>query len=193
MTMALPAMAQGNQSNSPAQKISFNDAVFFGGTENTDTFVGLSSYSEVKNQYNLYLEKYNFETGDYYFGSAAIPASEVVFNTTKGTVTVNKTVDVYKVEYTYDEETDSETVTETYVGVESVNLTWTFNPRNYSTHKFMEKNIELDFDEYLQLSKGTSKDYNGVQVTGNIGDTDIKVLDYTGGGVSTGTALAIIK
>lgn len=193
LTMALPAMAQGTQSNSPAQKSSFNDAVFFGGKGNTETFVGLSSYSENNGQYNLYLEKYNFETGEYYYGSAEIPATDVVFNTTKGTVTVNQTVDVYKVEYVYDEETDSDTTNETYLGEESVSLTWAFNPRNYSTHKFVERNIELDFEQYLQLSKGTIKDYNNVQITGQIGNTGIEDYEYTGGGVSTGTAFALIK
>ncbi|MFS0636881.1 hypothetical protein AB1K84_13335 [Mesobacillus foraminis] len=191
LTMALPAMGQGSQTDSPAQKSSFQEAVFSGVNQNTETYVTLSSYSGNNGQYNLFIEKLNFESEEYFYGDTVIPASEVVFNTTKGTVTVNKTVDVYKVEYA-DDGTDSPPK-ETFVGKESVNLTWTFNPRNYSTHKFTEKNIELDFEQYLQLSKGTTKDYKDVQVTGNIGDTLTGDYEFSGGAVSAGTAFAIIK
>lgn len=190
---ALPVMAQGTKSNSPVQKSSFNESMFYGQKGSIETFAYLTSYSEEKDQYYLYLEKYNFDTDEYYYGSVMIPASDIVFSTTKGTAILNNTVAINKVDFVYDEEADEYYPIETYVGDESVNLTWTFNPRDYSTHKYTDKNIQLDFEQYLQLSKGTYKDYKNVAVTGNIGEIGIEDFDYSGAGVMTGTGFAIIK
>src|SRR3954471_8943902 len=106
LTMALPAMAQGTQSNSPVQRTAFNIATFFGGEGSTDIFASLSTDFENQDQYILYFEKHSYITGDYY-GQVKIPKSDVVFNTTKGTVMLSKTVAVNKIEWVYDEESDS--------------------------------------------------------------------------------------
>ncbi|MGJ7922919.1 hypothetical protein [Neobacillus sp. LXY-4] len=193
LSMALPAMAQGTQSKTPVQKSTYEGAMFFGNKDSFETFVNLSSYSEINGQYDLYFGKYNSNTDEYYYGSAVVPASEVVFNTTKGSVKVNKTVSVYKVEFVYDEETDSYTTNETYVGDETVNLSWAFNPKEFSTHKYQDRNIQIGYDQYLKLSKGTFKDYNNVAVTGNIGDSGIEDFEYSGANVSTGTGFDLIK
>jgi hypothetical protein len=194
VTMALPALAQGTQSNSPVQRTSANSAIFYGGVGGSaDTFVSLSTDYENHDQYILYLEKYSNINTEYYYGQVKIPKSDVVFNTNKGTVTVSKTVSINKVEWVYDEENDSYNRIEEYVGDESINLTWSFNPRDYSYHKSIDRNIEIGFDEYLQLGSSTYKDYNNVTVSGKIGDLEIVDFDYTGANVFTGTSFAVIK
>ncbi|KKI88901.1 hypothetical protein WQ54_28665 [Bacillus sp. SA1-12] len=193
LTMALPAMAQGNQSNSPVSKSSFESAMFNGIQGSIETYTTLTADPENKGQYILYLEKYNFDANVYYFGSAVVPSSDVVFNTTKGTVKVNKTVALTKVEDVYDEENDAYYTIETPAGDESVDLTWAFNPRNYSTHKYVDRNIEIDFNQYLQLSKATIKDYSNVTVSGKIGNAGTEELDHSGASVFTGTSFTIIK
>lgn len=190
LTTALPAMAQ---SNSPVQKSSINGAMFYGGDETTETYVNLATDYENKDQYILYLEKYNFETNEYYYGQATIPKVDVVFDTKKGTVTVRDTVTLNKVEWVYDKKTKSEYPVETPAGDESINLTWSFNSGDYSYHKSVDKNIEIGFDEYLQLSRATYKDYNHVSISGQIGAMETVDFEYTGASVFTGTAFTIIK
>ncbi|OCA90448.1 hypothetical protein A8F94_00725 [Bacillus sp. FJAT-27225] len=191
LTMALPAMAQGTKSGATTQKVSYSHASFYGGTENTDTYVSI--YSENKDAYILYYETYNFDTNEYQYASTEIPASEVVFNTTKGTVAVNKAVDVYKFVEKYDRKTKSWTYTEVYVGKQSVNLTWSFNSKSYSTYSFTERNVEIDYEEYLKLYKGTNKEYRNVLATGTVAGVSVESFQYSGGSVSSGTGFAIIK
>src|SRR3954466_9362893 len=193
LTMALPALAQGTQNNSPVQKTSTNGAIFYGGEGSTNTYVNLATDYENQDQYILYLEKYSNIIDEYYYSQVKIPKSDVVFNTNKGTVTVSKTEAINKVEWVYDEENDSYNRIEEYVGDESINLTWSFNPRDYIYHKSVDRNIEIGFDEYLQLGSFTSKDYNHVTVSGKIGDVEIIDFDYTGAYVFTGTSFAVIK
>ncbi|MGI8385691.1 hypothetical protein [Robertmurraya sp. P23] len=190
MLIAVPAMAQ---SNSPVQKASINGAMFYGGDGTTDTFVNLATDYENKDQYILYLEKYNFQTDEYYYGQAIIPKSSVVFDTKKGTVSVSNTVTLNKVEWVYDKKTKAEYPVETPVGDESINLTWSFNSGDYSYHKTVDKNIEIGFDEYLQLARATYKDYYNVTVSGKIGAIETVDFDYNGGSVFTGTSFVIIK
>ena len=193
LTMALPAMAQGTQNNSPVQRTAFNDARFYGGEGSTDTYVNLVTDYENQDQYILYLDKYNYIENVSYYGQVKIPKSDIVFNTKKGTVMVSKTVAVNKLEWIYDEESDSYYPIEEYVGDESINLTWSFNPRDYSSHKSVDRNIEIGLDEYLQLGSSTYKDYNNVTVSGNIGDMELVDFDYTGANVLTGTSFSVIK
>jgi hypothetical protein len=193
LTMALPAMAQGTQNNSPVQRTSFNSATFYGGEESTNIYASLATDYDNQDQYILFLEKINYITDEYYYGQVKIPKSDVVFNTKKGTVMVSKTVALNEVEWVYDEESDSYNPIEKYVGDESINLTWSFNPRDYSYHKSIDRNIEIGFDEYLQLGSSTYKDYNNVTVSGKIGDLEIVDFDYTGANVFTGTSFAVIK
>lgn len=193
LTMTLPAMAKGTPNNSPVQKASINTATFYGGQGTTDTYANLVTNYENQDQYILYLEKYNYETNESYYGQVKIPKSDVVFVTNKGTVKVSKTVAINKVEWVYDEVSGTYNPIETYVGDESINLTWSFNPKNYSYHKSFDRNIEIGFNEYLQLGKSTYKDYNNVTVSGNIGDTEIADFERTGASVLTGTSFSVIK
>jgi len=168
-------------------------AMFYVGDGTTDTFVNLATDYENKDQYILYVEKYNFEMNEYTYGQAIIPKSSVVFDTRKGTVSVSDTVTLNKVEWVYDKKTKTEYPVETYAGDESINLTWSFNSRDYSYHKYVDKNIEIGFDEYLQLSRFTYKDYNNVTVSGQIGAMETVDFEYNGGSVFTGTSFVIIK
>lgn len=190
MLIAVPAMAQ---SNSPVQKASINAAMFYGGEGTTDTYVNLANDYENKDQYILYLEKYNFETDEYTYGQALIPKSEVVFDTKKGTVSVSKAVTMTHVKWVYDKKGKYYYPLETAAGEESVNLTWSFNSGDYSYHKTVDKNIEIGFDEYLQLARSTYKDYNKVTVSGNIGTKQTVDFEYSGGSVLTGSFFTIIK
>jgi hypothetical protein len=193
LTMVFPAMAQGTQNNSPVQRSSINGAMFYGGEGSTATYANLATDYDNQDQYILYFYKYNYITDENYYGQVKIPKSDVVFNTKKGTVMVSKTVAVNKVEWVYDEESDYYNPIETFVGDESINLTWSFNPRDYSYHKSVNKNIEIGFNEYLQLGSSTYKDYNHVTVSGKIGDMEIVDFDYTGASVFTGTSFSVIK
>src|SRR3954451_3382202 len=194
VTMALPALAQGTQSNSPVQRTSANSAIFYGGVVGSaDTFASLSTDYENQDQYILYLEKYSNINAEYYYGQVKIPKSDVVFNTNKGTVTVSKTVAINKVEWVYDEENDSYNRIEEYVGDESINLTWSFNPRDFSYHKYVDRNIEIGFDKYLKLGRSTYKEYNAVTVSGKIGDKEIADFDHITANVFAGTSFQIIK
>jgi hypothetical protein len=193
LTMALPALAQGTQSNSPVQRTAFNSAIVNGWGESANTYVSLSTDYENQDQYILYLEKYSNITHENYYGQVKIPKSDVVFNTNKGTVMVSKTVAVNKLEWVYDEEHDSYNRIETYVGDESINLTWSFNPRDFIYHKSVEKNIEIGLDEYLQLGSSTYKVYNDVTVSGKIGDIEIADFYHIATNVLTGTSFQIIK
>ena len=91
VTMALPALAQGTQSNSPVQRTSINVAMFHGGEGSTETNANLATDYENQDQYILYLDKYNYMADEYYYGQVKIPKSDVVFNTKKGKVMVSKT------------------------------------------------------------------------------------------------------
>ena len=193
LTMALPAMAQGTQSNSPVEKTSIDVATFYGGKGSTNTYANLTTDYENQDQYILYVEKNNNLTDEYYYGRVKIPKSDVVFNTTKGTVMVSKTVAVNTVEWVYDEESDSYKPIEKYVGDEAINLTWSFNPKDYSDYKYVDKKIEIGPNEYLQIGRTTTKEYNHVTASGKIGDMEIKDFDGTGANVSTGTSFAVIK
>ncbi|TDK54739.1 hypothetical protein E2K98_28915 [Bacillus salipaludis] len=101
LTMALPAMAQ---SNSPVNKGSFQGASFYGSEATSDTSVGLFTNFEDKDSYILYYQTYDYEKDEYYYGSAVVPATKVVFDINKGTAKVNQTVEVNKVDLTRDEE-----------------------------------------------------------------------------------------
>jgi hypothetical protein len=193
LTMALPALAQGTQSNSPVQRTSTNNAMFYGEGGATKTYVSLSTDYENQHQYILYLQKYDNINFEYYYGRIKIPKSDVVFNTNKGTVMVSKTVALNKFELVYDEEHDSYSPIEKYVGDESINLTWSFNPRDFIYHKSVDKNIEIGLDEYLRLGSSTYKDYTDVTVTGKIGDIEIADFYITTANVLTGTSFSIIK
>ncbi|MDQ6596462.1 hypothetical protein [Bacillus salipaludis] len=101
LTMALPAMAQ---SNSHVNKGSFQGASFYGSEATSDTSVGLFTNFEDKDSYILYYQTYDYEKDEYYYGSAVVPATKVVFDINKGTAKVNQTVEVNKVDLTRDEE-----------------------------------------------------------------------------------------
>ncbi|QIZ08268.1 hypothetical protein HFZ78_17305 [Priestia megaterium] len=189
LTMALPAMAQ---SNSPVYKGSFQGASFYGSAGTVDTSVDLSTNFEGKDSYILYYQTYDYEKDEYYYGSAVVPATKAVFDINKGTAKVNQTVEVYKVDFTCDEEGNC-TGDETPAGTKSINLTWAFNPKSYSTSKYSEKNVQIDFDEYIKLSKVTFKDYNNVSVSGTVDGKGTDSFEYYDGNVSTGSSFAIIK
>ncbi|MEH7118880.1 hypothetical protein V7128_15855 [Neobacillus vireti] len=188
LTMALQAMAQ---SNSPVYKGSFQDASFYGSEGTVDTSVYLSTNFEGKDSYILYYQTYDYEKDENYYGSAVVPASQVVFDINKGTVKVNTTVEVY--DFTCDEEgncTGDETIP---AGTKSINLTWVFSPKSYSTSKYSDKNVQIDFDQYIKLSKGTFKNYNNVSVSGTINGKSTDSFEYSGTNVSTGSSFTIIK
>jgi hypothetical protein len=189
LTMALPAMAQ---SNSPVYKGSYQGASFYGSEGTVDTNVDLSTNFEGKDSYILYYQTYDYEKDEYYFGSTIVPATKVVFDINKGTAKVNQTVEVNKVDFTCDEEGNC-TGVETPAGTKSINLTWTFNPKSYSTSKFTEKNVQIDFDEFIKLSKGTFKDYYNVSVSGTVDGKGTDSFEYSGANVSTGSSFTIIK
>ena len=191
LTMAVPAMAQGTQNNSPVQRTAFNGAMFYGNEGSTDINANLVTDYENQDQYILYLDKYNYIAEEFYYGQVKIPKSDVVFNTKKGTVMVSKAVAVNKVKWVYDG--DSYYPIEEYVGDESINLTWSFNPREYSSHKSVDRNIEIGFDEYLQLGSSILKEYNHVTVSGSIGEMEIAEFDYSDANVLTGTSFSVIK
>ncbi len=189
LTMALPAMAQ---SSSPVYKGSFQSVSFYGSEGTVDTSVDLSTNYEGKDSYILYYHTYNYEKDEYYYGSAVVPASKAIFDINKGTAKVNQTVEVYKVNLTCDEE-GNWTGEKTPVGTKSINLTWTFNPKSYSTSKYTERNVQIGFDEYIKLSKGTFKNYNNVSVSGTVDSKRSDSFEYSGGNVSTSSSLTIIK
>ena len=187
LTMALPAMAQ---SNSSIYKGSFQGASFYGSEGTVDTYVDLSTNFEGKDSYILYYQTYDYEKDENYYGSAVVPASQVVFDINKGTVKVNTTVEVY--DFTCDEEGYC-TGDETPAGTKSINLTWAFNSKSYSTSKYTGKNVQIDFDQYIKLSKGTFKNYNNVSVSGTIDGKSTDSFEYSGTNVSTGSSFTIIK
>jgi hypothetical protein len=187
LTMSLPAMAKG------AQKSSFEYATFYGMEGSTEIYVSVTTDYENQDQYILYVDKYNYETDEIISGYVRIPKSEIVFKTNKGTVKVNTIVPLNKVEWVYDEASDSYYTIETYIGDESVNLTWSFDPKNYSSHKYVDKNIQIGPNEYIKLEKYTYKQYRGVTVSGNIGHLEIVDFAYSNASVLTGTSLQIIK
>ena len=189
LTMSLPAMAKG----ASTQKSSFEVASFSGIEGSTETYVSLVTNYHNPDQYLLILEKYNYETGEIIRGDVAIPKSEVVFKTNKGTVQVNKTVSLIKYEWVYDEPSDSYYPIETYAGDESVNLTWSFDHKNYSTHKSVDKNIDIGPNEYIKFLKSTYKEYKQITVSGNIGNVNVADYDYNYASVLTGTSLQVIK
>lgn len=193
LTMTLPAMAQGTPNNSPVQRSSINAATFYGGEGSTDTYAHLVDDYENQDQYILYVDKYNYSTNESYYGQVKIPKSDVVFNLNKGTVMVSKTVALTKVEWVYDEVGGFYTPIETPAGDVAINLTWSFNPRDYSYNKSVDRNIEYGFNQYLQLGRSTFKDYNNVTVSGNIGDMKVVDFDNTGAKVYTGTSFTVIK
>jgi hypothetical protein len=189
LTMALPAMAQ---SNSPVQKGSFQDASFYGSEGTVDTSVDLSTNFEGKDSYILYYQTYDYEKDEYYYGSAVVPATNAIFDVNKGTAKVNTTVEIYKVDFTCDEEGNCNG-DETPAGTKSINLAWEFNPKSYSTSKYSDKNVQIDFDQYIKLSKGTFKNYNNVSVSGTVDGKGTDSFEYSGGNVSTGSSFTIIK
>ncbi|MGG1678116.1 hypothetical protein ACIFOT_20615 [Neobacillus sp. NRS-1170] len=189
LTMALPAMAQ---SNSPVYKGSFQGASFYGSEGTLDTNVDLNTNFEDKDSYILYYQSYDYEKDEAFYGSAVVPATKVVFDIHKGTAKVNQTVEVNKVEFTCDEEGNC-TGVETPAGTKSINLTWEFNPKSYSTSKYTDKNVQIDFDQYIKLSKGTFKDYHNVSVSGTVDGKVTDSFEYSGGNVSTGSSFVIIK
>ncbi|MFJ5762892.1 hypothetical protein ACIQAA_28000 [Neobacillus sp. NPDC093182] len=189
LTMALPAMAQ---SNSSVNKGSFQGASFYGSEGTVDTSVDLSTNFEDKDSYILYYQTYDYEKDEYYYGSAIVPATNAIFDVNKGMAKVNTTVDVYKVDFTCDEEGNC-TGNETPAGTKSINLAWAFNPKSYSTSKYSDKNVQIDFDQYIKLSKGTFKNYNNVLVSGTVDGKTTDSFEYSGANVSTGSSFAIIK
>lgn len=189
LTMALPAMAQ---SNSPVYKGSFQGASFYGSVGTVDTYVGLDTNFEGKDSYILYYQTYDYEKEEYYYGRVVVPATQAVFDVNKGTAKVNQTVEVYKVDFTCDEEGNC-TGEETPAGTKSINLTWAFNSKSYSTSKYTDKNVQIGFDEYIKLSKGTFKDYYNVSVSGTVDGKNTDSFEYSGGSVSTGSSFTIIK
>ncbi|MEH7415059.1 hypothetical protein V7266_07215 [Neobacillus drentensis] len=189
LTMALPAMAQ---SNSSIYKGSYQSASFYGSEGTVETYVDLSTNFEDKDSYLLTYQSYNYENDESYYGSAVVPAAKAVFDFNKGTAKVSQTVEVFKVDVTCDEEGNC-TGDETPAGTKSINLTWAFNPKSYSTSKFTDKNVQIDYDVYLKLSKGTFKDYNNVSVSGTVDGKGTASFEYSGGNVSTGSSFSIIK
>ncbi|CEG29380.1 hypothetical protein [Bacillus sp. B-jedd] len=189
LTMAMPAMAQGK---STVYKGSFQGASFYATEGTTDTYVDLSTNFEGKNSYILYYQTYDYEKDEIYYGIAEIPATKAVFDVNKGTAKVNQTVDVFKVNFTCDEEGEC-TEEESPAGTKSLNLTWKFNPKSYSTFKYTDKNVPIDFNEFIKLSKGTFKDYYQVSVTGTIGGKKTDSYEYSSGSVTTGSSFTIIK
>ena len=189
LTMALPAMAQ---SNSPVYKGTFQGASFYGSEGTGDTNVDLSTNFEDKDSYILYYQTYDYEKDEYYYGSAVVPATNAIFDVNKGTAKVNTTVEVYKVDFTCDEEGNC-TGDETPAGTKSINLAWSFNPKSYSTSKYSDKNVQIDFDQYIKLSKGTFKNFNNVSVSGTVDGKSTDSFEYSGANVSTGSSFAIIK
>jgi hypothetical protein len=187
--MALPAMAQNNSS---IYKGSFQNASFYGSEGTVDTSVDLFTNFEDKDSYILYYHTYDYEKDEYYYGNTVVPTSKMMFDINKGTAIVNQTVEVFKVDFICDEEGNC-TGEETPAGTKSINLTWTFNPKNYSTFKYTEKNVQIGFDEYIKLSKGTSKDYNNVSVSGTVGSKSTDSFEYSGGYVSTSSSFTILK
>jgi hypothetical protein len=193
LAMALPVIAQGNPSNSPVQRDSFNGAFFFGSEDSTITLIDIFDGTEEKDF--IFLEKY-FESDPTisYVGSLEIEKANVVFNMQKGTVSVRAIIPLTKVEWIYDEETDSYYANYLEnVGSEEVTLIWSFNHRDYSYHKSVNKNIQIGMDEYLHLDRATYKDFNNIIVSGNVGGTDVQDFDFTSGGVTSGTYFSIIK
>src|SRR3954470_18448926 len=85
LTMALPAMAQ---SNSSLNKSSFKGASFYGSEGTADTYVDISTNFEEKDSYILYFQTYDNEKEEYYYGSAVVPATNVIFDVNKGTAKV---------------------------------------------------------------------------------------------------------
>ena len=154
--------------------------------------VYLSTNFEAKDSYILYYQTYDYEKDEYYYGSAVVPASKVVFDINKGSAKVNQTVEVNKVDFTCDEEGNC-TGDETPAGTKPINLTWAFNSKNYSTSKYTDKNVQIDFDQYIKLSKGTFKDYYNVSVSGMVDGKGTDSFEYSSGNVSTGSSFTIIK
>jgi len=189
MTMAMPAMAQ---SKSTVYKGNFQSVSFYGSEGTTDTYVDLSTNFEGKNSYFLYYQTYDYDKDEVYYGFAEIPASNVVFDVNKGTVKVNQAIDVFKVNFTCDEEGEC-TGEESPAGTKSLNLTWKFNPKSYSTVKYTDRNVQIDFGEFIKLSKGTFKDYYQVSVSGAIDGKKTDSFEYSSGSVTTGTSFTIIK
>lgn len=189
LTMAMPAMAQGK---STVFKGSFQGASFYGAEGTTDTYVDLSTNFGGKNSYFLYYQTYDYETEEYYYGTAVISATKDIFDVNKGTVNVKQTVDVFKVNFTCDEEGEC-TGEEFPAGTKSLNLTWKFNPKSYSTVKYTDRNVQIDFNEFIKLSKGTFKDYYQVSVSGTIGGKRTDSYEYSFGSVTTGSSFTIIK
>ena len=148
---------------------------------------------ENEDQYLLYVDKYNYETDEMIGGVVKIPKSEVVFKTNKGTVQVNKTVPLYKIEWVYDEVSETKYPVETYLGDESINLTWSFDPKADSSGKSFDKKVKIGPNEYLQVGKYTYKDYFDVTVTGHIGDLDVAEFESTNASIMTGTSFEVIK
>jgi hypothetical protein len=190
LTMALPAMAQ---SNSAPYKGSFQSASFHGSEGTVETYVELSTSFEGKDSYMLSFHTYDYERDEFYYGSTLIPATKDVFDLNKGTAKVNQTVEVYKVDITCDDEEEECTWEETPAGFKSINLSWSFNPKSYSTSKYSEKNVQIDYDEYIKLSKGTFKDFNKVSVSGTVDGKSTDSFEYSGGHVNTGSSFTIIK
>ena len=188
LTMALPAMAQSNS----VYKGSFQGASFYGSEATGDTYVDLSTNFEDKDSYILYYQTYDSEKEEYYYGSAVVPTTNAIFDVNKGTAKVNTTVEVYKVDWTCDEEGNC-TGDETPAGTKSINLAWAFNPKSYSTSKYSDKNVQIDFDQYIKLSKGTFKNYNNVSVSGTVDGKSTDSFEYSGANVSTGSSFSIIK
>jgi hypothetical protein len=189
LAIALPAMAQ---SNSPVNKDSFQSASFYGSETTGDTSVELFTNFEDKDSYILYYQTYDYEKDEQYYGSAVVPATNAIFDVNKGTVKVNTTVEVYKVDFTCDEEGNC-TGDETPAGTKSINLAWAFNPKSYSTSKYSEKNVQIDYDQYIKLSKGTFKNYNNVSVSGTVDGKSTDSFEYSGANVYTGSSFAIVK
>ena len=187
LTMALPAMAQ---SNSPVNKSSFQNASFYGAEGTIDTTVDLFTNFEDSNSYILYYQTYDYEKNEFFYSNSVIPASNVIFDVNKGTAKVNTTVEVYKV--TCDDEGNC-TSDETPAGTKSINLAWAFNSKSYSTSKYSDKNIQIDFDQYIKLSKGTFKDYYNVSVSGTVDGKGTDSFEYSSGNVYTGSSFSIIK
>ncbi|KKK38102.1 hypothetical protein WQ57_09785 [Mesobacillus campisalis] len=194
LTMSLPAMAQSNKSPSQSPyKGSYQSASFYGSEGTVDTHIEFSTNFEGKDSYMLIYHTYDYETDEFYIGSAEIPATKDVFDLNKGKAKVNATVEVSKVDVTCDDEGEECTWEETPAGSKSINLSWTFNPKSYSTSKYSDRNVQIGYDEYIKLSKGTFKNFNNVSVSGSIGEKRTDSFEYSGGGVTSGSSFTIIK
>lgn len=189
LTMALPAMAQ---SNSPIYKGTYQSASFFGSDGTVETYVDLSTNFEGKDSYILSYQTNDYETNVFYYGSAVVPATKVVFDINKGTAKVNQTVEINKVDVTCDKKGNC-TVDETPAGTKSINLSWAFNSKSYSTSTYTDKNVQIDYDQYIKLSKGTFKDYYNVSVSGTVDGRGTNSFEYSGANVSTGSSFTIVK